>query len=622
MASDTIIVLPGEIIVYILEDKRLSLADIVHFSLTCKSLYKIVNGSNKLWKTKFFKRWPLLKEVYDINKKLEHRIINWKEEVKVSVTSRTKLLCYLFSMSSKHHRKQDLPNSEFKDLDPLFCPKEGAHPLAYYFLLDELDSLIKHPATNLTHRYYGLKIIRYLKQTHLKDEWQKFISLPPKQQTLERGATFVAQWSQPEKNVSYLAISSILDNIAEQTKEFLREQYPGHSIFSVSNERFNFWKNNIIDDNQWNVTETRQITDALCEVLFVKLKFYGNSKMYYWLEKSFIDHVLETGSGIPITLAIVFESVARRLGVHCEPVNFPSHFLLRWKERYGPGFKDTENFYIDVFNHGHFVTKESCPRVGGVSRCPIEKYNVHEAATAIEVVTRIANNLEVAARQHTHINDRTARLRSVLELRYMIQPDANIILQLGRIYISQYMDLTELVKILENMQQDLELISRGQANIILQTFQTLQRCQKKLQPEEEVKPKRRVPSVKYAIGLIMTHRIHGYFCVITGWDPRCMASTEWMNEMNVDELDQGANQPFYNIFVDDGSCHYVAQENLVLSPNSQGINHHAIGRYFYKFSGAHYIPNEEKAKEYPEDERFCNELLVTYMQNRMAYNTT
>ncbi|KAK1133940.1 hypothetical protein K0M31_011727 [Melipona bicolor] len=621
MASDTIIVLPGEIIVYILEDKRLSLADIVHFSLACKSLYKIVNESNKLWKTKFFKRWPLLKEVYE-TKKLKHRMINWKEEVKVSVTSRTKLLCYLFSMSSKHHRKQDLPNSEFKDLDPLFCPKEGSHPLAYYFLLDELDSLIKHPATNLTHRYYGLKIIRYLKQTHLKDEWQKFISLPLKQQTLERGATFVAQWCQPEKNVSYRAISSILDNIAEQTKEFLREQYPGHSIFSVPNERFNFWQNNIIDDNQWNVTETRQITDALCEVLFVKLKFYGNSKMYYWLEKSFIDHVLETGSGIPITLAIVFESIARRLGVHCEPVNFPSHFLLRWKERYGPGFKDTESFYIDVFNHGHFVTKESCPRVGGVSRCPIEKYNVHEAATAIEVVTRIANNLEVAARQHIQINDRTARLRSVLELRCLIQPDANIILQLGRIYISQYMDLTELVKTLENMQQDLELISRGQANIILQTFQTLQRCQKKLQPEEEVKLKRRVPSVKYAIGLIMTHRIHGYFCVITGWDTRCMASTEWMNEMNVDELDQGASQPFYNILLDDGSYHYVAQENLVLSPNSQGINHQAIGRHFYKFSGAHYIPNEEKAREYPEDERFCNELLVTYMQNRMAYNTT
>lgn len=64
----------------------------------------------------------------------------------------------------------------------------------------------------------------------------------------------------------------------------------------------------------------------------------------------------------------------------------------------------------------------------------------------------MANNLEIAARQHTHINGRTARLRSALELQYMIQPnDANTILQLGRIYISQFMDLSELVKRLENI---------------------------------------------------------------------------------------------------------------------------------------------------------------------------
>lgn len=64
----------------------------------------------------------------------------------------------------------------------------------------------------------------------------------------------------------------------------------------------------------------------------------------------------------------------------------------------------------------------------------------------------MANNLEIAARQHTHINGRTTRLRSALELQYMIQPnDANTILQLGRIYISQFMDLSELVKRLENI---------------------------------------------------------------------------------------------------------------------------------------------------------------------------
>lgn len=145
--------------------------------------------------------------------------------------------------------------------------------------------------SNLTHRYYALKVVRYLKQSHLKNEWQMFISLPLKQQTLERGATIVAQWSQPERHVSHTMISSSLDNIAEQTKELLREQYPAHSIFSVPKERFAFWKNNILDNNQWNVSETRQVTDALCKVLFQKLGFYGNSEMYYSSENSFIDRV-------------------------------------------------------------------------------------------------------------------------------------------------------------------------------------------------------------------------------------------------------------------------------------------------------------------------------------------
>lgn len=66
----------------------------------------------------------------------------------------------------------------------------------------------------------------------------------------------------------------------------------------------------------------------------------------------------------------------------------------------------------------------------------------------------MARNIETAATQHTQINIRTARLRSALELRYMIEPsDADIILQLGRIYLLQDMDLTELVKIIENMQK-------------------------------------------------------------------------------------------------------------------------------------------------------------------------
>jgi F-box protein 21 len=42
--------------------------------------------------------------------------------------------------------------------------------------------------------------------------------------------------------------------------------------------------------------------------------------------------VLLNKTGIPITLSIVYISVARRLGIELHPVNFPSHFLIKWKE--------------------------------------------------------------------------------------------------------------------------------------------------------------------------------------------------------------------------------------------------------------------------------------------------
>lgn len=65
----------------------------------------------------------------------------------------------------------------------------------------------------------------------------------------------------------------------------------------------------------------------------------------------------------------------------------------------------------------------------------------------------MANNLQIATRQHTHLNDRTATLRSALELQHMVEPNnVNTILQLGRIYIMQEMDIMELVITLDNME--------------------------------------------------------------------------------------------------------------------------------------------------------------------------
>lgn len=82
----------------------------------------------------------------------------------------------------------------------------------------------------------------------------------------------------------------------------------------------------------------------------------------------------------------------------------------------------------------------------------------------------MANNLEVAGRQRTHLNGRAARLRSALELLHMVKPrDTNTILHLARFYILHQMDVTELIKTLNEMLISEE--SRGQVKHIMQLLE-------------------------------------------------------------------------------------------------------------------------------------------------------
>lgn len=135
-----------------------------------------------------------------------------------------------------------------------------------------------------------------MKQCHIKDKWQTFINLPVEQQILERAATFVAQWCQPWKRVPYSDIIAMLDRIAQRVMQFLKEQHPTHPILSMPEEQFLSWKNNNINDNQWDRIEGRQIINAICTVIFQELEFHVDSEVLHHIgvlpqPMSFIDCV-------------------------------------------------------------------------------------------------------------------------------------------------------------------------------------------------------------------------------------------------------------------------------------------------------------------------------------------
>jgi len=71
----------------------------------------------------------------------------------------------------------------------------------------------------------------------------------------------------------------------------------------------------------------------LAHYLYERQGFAGNEADYYDPKNSLLPDVLERRLGIPITLALVYCEVAKRVGVPAQGVGFPGHFLVRIERR-------------------------------------------------------------------------------------------------------------------------------------------------------------------------------------------------------------------------------------------------------------------------------------------------
>jgi regulator of sirC expression with transglutaminase-like and TPR domain len=74
---------------------------------------------------------------------------------------------------------------------------------------------------------------------------------------------------------------------------------------------------------------------ALNRFLFDELEFSGNAADYYDPRNSFLNEVLDRKRGIPITLALVYIEIGRRIGLPMQGVSFPAHFLVKCQLREG-----------------------------------------------------------------------------------------------------------------------------------------------------------------------------------------------------------------------------------------------------------------------------------------------
>ncbi len=157
----------------------------------------------------------------------------------------------------------------------------------------------------------------------------------------------------------------------------------------------------------------RERVSRLNRFLFVEKGFSGNQKNYYDPRNSFLNHVLDTRTGIPITLAVVYVEVARRLGLSIHGVSFPGHFLVKCV--------GATEIIIDAF-FGQVLSEAQCLQRLRTVLGPQAKLDRRhlQPATTREILVRILGNLK-------HIYLQASEYRSALacsERILLMSPDS------------------------------------------------------------------------------------------------------------------------------------------------------------------------------------------------------
>lgn len=68
---------------------------------------------------------------------------------------------------------------------------------------------------------------------------------------------------------------------------------------------------------------------VLTQVFYKELGFGLNANDYYAPENSYLQEVLRTRKGIPISLAVIWLELAQGLGLDAQGISFPGHFLVK-----------------------------------------------------------------------------------------------------------------------------------------------------------------------------------------------------------------------------------------------------------------------------------------------------
>lgn len=183
------------------------------------------------------------------------------------------------------------------------------------------------------------------------------------------GLTFQTRIEQLIHEIQYNSVKLRLEEWIEKGANDLLEgcliinryQYPDLDEARVRKRLYQM-KHDIWLELNENLTAFEQIR-IINHILFDIYGLSANKKNFHAPQNSYLNMVLDTGKGNPLSLSIIYSLICQQLEIPVYGVNLPNHFVLAYMDRFNimrinEGKHEEVLFYINPFSRGSIFNRK------------------------------------------------------------------------------------------------------------------------------------------------------------------------------------------------------------------------------------------------------------------------
>ena len=153
-------------------------------------------------------------------------------------------------------------------------------------------------------------------------------------------------------------------------------------------------------------------------ILFEVHGYSSNVKSFHSPQNSFINEVLDSKKGNPISLSILYSIIAQKHGIPLIGVNLPKHFILAYRDDFMIDLRPDGDikvlFYVNPFSRGAVFSKREVDDF--LKQLDIEpKPEYYLPCSNVEIMQRVLNNL-IYSYQKLGYSDKVEELKELKSL--------------------------------------------------------------------------------------------------------------------------------------------------------------------------------------------------------------